>query len=126
MGTFSELIALKNGSAVGRHASKKSVSGRLRARGDDQRFIAGPVSELWLVRASKLSLRALAVSLCLWKQAGLKRRKHGVKLSAAALDFWDIGRATKSRALKELEEAGLIHVERELGKLSDVTILPAE
>ena len=101
----------------------KRMTARYRAKRDRERFVAGPIPELWLARASKLNHKALAVGLCLWKQAGLKRRQSALNLSAAAIDFWDIGRNTKSRALKELEAAGLIRVERVLGKLSSITIL---
>jgi DNA-binding transcriptional ArsR family regulator len=55
--------------------------------------------------------RALHTFLALWHAACLKKRRV-VKLTTAVLDLLGVSRSAKARALKVLEDAGLVRVER--------------
>ena len=95
---------------------------KVKPRNTTGRFIKGPVPEAWLLSASKLPGKALAVGLCLWWVAGITNKKT-VRIGSELMDFWGIGRSTKSRALLALQEAGLVRIEQEAGKLGWITIL---
>lgn len=86
-------------------------------------FIMGPLPERWLVLASQLPGKALAVGLCLWKVARMTKRMQ-VRIGSDVVGYWGIGRMPKARALQALRKAGLIRIEQERGKLGLVTILP--
>ena len=88
-------------------------------------FIRGPIPEVWVARAFTVSSRALVVGLVLWKLAGMRKGKT-VRLSAAASRLWGLSRSTRSRALHDLEAAGLVRVQRLRGRMAVVTILPAK
>ena len=88
-------------------------------------FVKGPIPGDWLVRASKVSGRALRVGLALWFLVGFKR-------SRIVKPTWDTWRRfglcpdSGSRGLAALENAGLIKVERASGKCPVVTICESE
>jgi DNA-binding transcriptional ArsR family regulator len=88
------------------------------------RFIAGPVYVAWLRRARTLGVTALWVGLGLWFLRGLQR-KDSFLVSNLAMQAWEVGPDAKSRALRALERAGLITVERRGRRSPSVTILPA-
>jgi hypothetical protein len=75
-------------------------------------FLRGPVPWPWLEAAARLPGKALALSLCLWREAG-RRRCRTVKLSPAR------------RALRSLEAAGLVVIDRQPGRGLAVTIVDA-
>ena len=86
------------------------------------KFIAGPVDVSWLVQASQLGVKALLVGLALWHIRGLRKADTFI-VSNIMVQDWGILPDAKRRALRKLEEAGLIRVEKR-GKLSPfVTIL---
>jgi hypothetical protein len=101
-------------------AGEETVSGRLRAT--HGRFLKGPIPWSWIVRASTLPGRALLVGLCIWRLAGATR-SHTVSLGNSDLKPLGIDRATKSRALTVLEQAGLIGVARQPGRFPKITLL---
>jgi hypothetical protein len=74
-------------------------------------FIAGPVDVAWVLRASKLGVKALQVGLLLWHLKGLRRSDTFI-VSNLMAERWGITPDAKGRALRKLEKAGLISVER--------------
>jgi hypothetical protein len=85
------------------------------------RFLKGPVPWHWIVVAAALPGSALLIGLCLWRLAGAVKCKT-ISLGNADLRPLGIDRASKSRALRALEGAGLIEVVRERGRFPKVTL----
>jgi DNA-binding transcriptional ArsR family regulator len=75
------------------------------------KFIAGPVDVSWVCQASQLGVTALLVGLVLWHVKGL-RQTHSFILSNLMVREWGISPDAKSRALRALEKARLITIER--------------
>ncbi len=75
-----------------------------------------------LQRAARLPGRALHVYLAIRHRCDLRREKT-VTLPANYLQTFGIGRDVKRRALAELETAGLIRVERLVGRTARVTLV---
>jgi hypothetical protein len=86
-------------------------------------FIMGPLPEQWLVLASQLPGKALEVGLCLWKVARMTKRMQ-VRIGSDVVERWGIGRMPKARALRALQNAGLIRIDQERGKLGLITLIP--
>jgi hypothetical protein len=80
------------------------------------KFIAGPIDVSWVCKASRLGVKALLVGLALWHLKGL-RRDNSFLVSNLMLQEWGIQPDAKARALRKLEKAKLITVERR-GKCS--------
>jgi len=89
------------------------------------KFLKGPVPWPWLVAAAKLPGKALAVGLALWRLSGATKSAT-VRLSNAEVAVLGVDRSAKSRALKWLEEAGLVRIEQKPGRIPSVTILSIE
>ena len=87
-------------------------------------FLKGPIPLEWLQRAAQLPGKSLHVAIALWQRAGMKK-SNGLKLSNKILDGMGVDRYAKRRALKALEGAGLVSVERHHGKNPIVTLLDA-
>jgi hypothetical protein len=85
-------------------------------------FLKGPVPMHWLSVAAKLPGKALAVGLWLWFSSGLTRSPT-IKFSVSHLEDWGVPPSTARRALKSLEGAGLVRVERLPGCKARVTII---
>jgi hypothetical protein len=100
-------------------ATFEGVVNRLRI--PEGRFLKGPVPWLWIVVAADLPGNALLVGLCLWRLAGAMKCRT-ILLGNADLRPLGIDRASKSRALRDLEGAGLIEVARERGRFPKVTL----
>jgi hypothetical protein len=75
------------------------------------KFIKGPVDVRWICRASRLGVKALLVGLALWHLKGL-RTANAIIVSNLMLRDWGILPDAKWRALRKLEAAGLIRIER--------------
>ena len=88
------------------------------------KFIAGPVDVSWVCQASRLGVKILLVGLALWHLKGL-RRDNSFLVSNMMLREWGIQPDAKGRALRALEKAGLIAVERR-GKHSPRVTLTVE
>jgi len=86
-------------------------------------FLRGPIPWPWLDAAARLPGKALALSLVLWREAG-RRRSRTVKL---CLRWAGLGvkEAAARRALRNLEAAALVRVQRKPGRGLEVTILEA-
>jgi DNA-binding transcriptional ArsR family regulator len=87
-----------------------------------KRFIAGPIPVSWVCHASKLGVKTLLVGLALWHIRGL-RKLNTFTVSNLMLRDWGIQADAKSRALRKLEMAGLITVERRGKRSPQVTLL---
>jgi DNA-binding transcriptional ArsR family regulator len=83
------------------------------------KFIAGPVDVSWVCRASRLGVKALLVGLALWHLRGLRRSN----ISNLMLQKWGIQPDAKTRALRALEKAGLITLERQGKRSPRVTLI---
>ena len=86
------------------------------------KFIAGPMDVSWVVQASRLGVKALLVGLALWHLRGL-RKADTFLVSNLMLRDWGIEPDAKTRALRSLEHAGLISVERRSKRSPRVTLL---
>ena len=89
------------------------------------KFIAGPVDVSWLCRASHLGVKALLVGLALWHIKGLRKADTFI-VSNLMLQDWGIRPDAKRRALRKLEKAGLIKVERRGKRSPQVTLVVEE
>jgi hypothetical protein len=86
------------------------------------RFLKGPIPWPWLVRAMTLPGKALAVGLILWLQVGITgRRTVHFCLAHAAVE--GIPTTTARRAIRQLEQAGLVAIRRKPGRGLEVTLL---
>jgi DNA-binding transcriptional ArsR family regulator len=86
------------------------------------KFISGPVEVSWVCRAGRLGVKALLVGLALWHLRGL-RRSNSFIVSNLMMQEWDIRPDAKARALRKLERAGLIRVERRGKRSPQVTLV---
>jgi hypothetical protein len=86
------------------------------------KFIAGPIDVSWVCQASRLGVKALLVGLALWHLKGL-RRCNSFELSNLMVREWGIQPDAKARALRKLEKAGLITVERRGKRSPRVTLI---
>jgi DNA-binding transcriptional ArsR family regulator len=75
------------------------------------KFIAGPIDVSWVVQAKRLGGTVLLVGLALWHLKKL-RQSDTFTVSNLMLQEWGVQPDAKSRALRALERAGLIRVER--------------
>ena len=84
--------------------------------------LEGPIPLDWLSAAARLPGKCLHVGIALWFVGGLQRSDVVSLSNMTALRF-GLDRNAKYRALTWLEQAGLIAVERKLGRPPMVTIL---
>jgi DNA-binding transcriptional ArsR family regulator len=86
------------------------------------KFIAGPIDVSWIVQASRLGVGALFLGNFLWYLRGL-RKSDTFTVSNLMLREWGIQPDAKRRALRKLEKAGLIRVERRGKRSPQVTLV---
>lgn len=84
-------------------------------------FLKGPIPLAWLERAARLPGKSLQAAVALWYAAGLLRSAR-IPLSNVSGHRFGLDRNAKYRALAWLERAGLVTVERTLGRSPVVTI----
>jgi hypothetical protein len=107
---FVQFLKGKGGTSKGRRASP--IRGK---------FIAGPIDVQWVVQASRL-VKSLLVGLALWHLKRL-RQADTFMVSNLMLQEWGVQPDAKSRALRALERAGLIRVERQGKRSPKVTLI---
>ena len=90
-----------------------------------EHFLKGPVPLPWLETAARLPGRSLHAGVALWYVAGLTRSPT-IPLSNIAGGKFGLDRNAKYRALAWLECAGLVRVDRKLGRAPVVTIVLPE
>ena len=88
------------------------------------RFLRGPIPLPWLLKAMSLpGISPLKLGLALHFQAGLENSKSRLRLTTKLKNEFSLPDRTARLAVKELEAAGLIAVERKAGQCLSVTIL---
>lgn len=85
------------------------------------RFLKGPIPLETLATASCLPGKALAVYIALRHRCDLEG-KTTVSLPAALLRSFGVDKDAKTRALRVLENADLVQVERSLGRAARITL----
>jgi DNA-binding transcriptional ArsR family regulator len=88
------------------------------------RFLKGPIPLKQLTLAARLPGQALAAYLAIHHRAALTRLAS-VTLPKALMTQFGVSRDAKARALRALEEASLVTVERVNGRSARVTLLAA-
>jgi hypothetical protein len=81
----------------------------------------GPIDVAWVRQAAQLGVTALLVGLALWHLKGLRSANTFI-VSNLMVREWGIQPDAKTRALRKLEKAGLISIERR-GKRSPLVSL---
>jgi hypothetical protein len=104
-------VGLNGGLRRGRRASP--ISGK---------FIKGPLDFVWFSKARQLGVTALWVGFGLWFLRGL-RRSNSFTVSNLMMQEWGVQRDAKARALRALEKAGLITIERRGKRSPRVTLV---
>jgi DNA-binding MarR family transcriptional regulator len=92
---------------------------RARHRG---RFLKGPIPLPQIAAAARLPGQALALFLAVHHQTALTK-KTIVTLPRGLLTDFGISPGAKARGLRQLEEAGLVRVERSRGRAARVGIV---
>ena len=86
-----------------------------------ERFLKGPIPLNWLTVATQLPGKTLAVAIVIWFKAGLTN-KATVRVTRKLLGTFGVSRHAGYHALNRLDDAGLISVERGVGKSPVVTL----
>lgn len=86
------------------------------------KFIAGPIDIIWLSGARKLGVSALWVGLGLWFLKGL-RKSDSFVVSNLIVRELGVQPDAKRRALRKLERAGLITIEKRGKRSPRVTLV---
>ncbi|MDA1054532.1 MAG: helix-turn-helix domain-containing protein [Planctomycetota bacterium] len=84
-------------------------------------FLKGPIPGAWLNAAGALPGKAFHVGVALWHAAGMAKQ-YEVKMTHDLLTKFGVLPDAGSRALKQLEAAGLVSVVRHDGRGPMVTI----
>ena len=84
-------------------------------------FLKGPIPRWWLERAATLPGKAFTIGVVLWYRMGITKKQE-VRPSWKLWAKFSIGRHAAYRGLHNLETAGLISVERHVGKNPVVTV----
>jgi hypothetical protein len=77
---------------------------------------------VWLLQARRLGVTALLVGLALWHIKGLRKTDSFI-VSNLMLQEWEIQADAKRRALRALERAGLVEIERRGKRSPRVTLV---
>ena len=113
---------------VSAHADKPTAAGRplvstsFDSAGKRAEQLQASIPPDWLAAAAHLPGKSLHVGIALWRAAGVQNART-VLLSNTAVHRFGLDRNAKYRALAWLEEAGLISVERQVGRSPVVTLL---
>ena len=99
------------------------ISGKLISAPKKSLFLAGPIPLDWLHKAAELPGKSLNVAFAIWWLNGMAKGKP-LKLTPLSLNSFCVKREAASAALNRLEMAGLIHLQRSLGKRPTISILP--
>jgi hypothetical protein len=89
-------------------------------------YLTGPIPMTWVAEATRLSGRTWQVACALWFIGIRSRTKSAtVTLTEKTRRRFNLSRDAVKRGLRQLAGAGLVVVERPVGRHSVVTILPA-
>ena len=87
-------------------------------------FVKGPIPLRWLTEAARLPGKSpIVVGVALFHLAGLKGTRSGLALCPKRLAPFGLALRTVNHALRTLENAGLVTVDRASGRCPQVTIL---
>ena len=89
-----------------------------------EKFVRGPLPLGWVRAAARLPGKALAVGMELWFLSGCARDRT-VSVTLARLRRAGMSEDTARRAVRHLEAAGLVSVERGAGRAMAITLNPA-
>ena len=84
-------------------------------------FLHPKIEMLWVEKAAQLGLPALMVGILLHFRS-VWCGKDSVTLPKELLDTFHISRGVKQRALRNLEEAGLVSIVQEIGRSPLITL----
>jgi hypothetical protein len=84
-------------------------------------FLRGPLPGFWLSRAARLPGKSLHVALAIWFAAGLTDNRE-VKLTGRLLAKFAVLPDAGRRGLRQLEQDGLVRVQRHRGRCPLVVI----
>ena len=84
-------------------------------------FLHPKIEMLWVEKAAQLGIQALMVGILLHFRS-VWCGKDSVTLPKELLNKYNIFRGVKQRALKSLEEAGLVSIAQETGRRPVVTL----
>lgn len=88
-------------------------------------FLRGPIPLAWLQRAAATrSSSSLKVGLVLYYLAGMRKSQQGIVVTVKRCEPWGLQRKAVKFGLDELERAGLVQVDRSIGRAPRVDILP--
>ena len=104
------------------HVAKERPAPLVRHQRQKGRFLKGPVPLNWLATAGRAPGQALQVANVLAFEVGVEKSQT-VKLCHKRLREFGVEKDAASRALRALEGAGLVQVERPPGKSPIVTVL---
>lgn len=98
---------------LGITARTQAVSlGQPRRTAPQGQFLKGPIPLPWLQQAAALPGKAFHVGVVVWYLVGLTST-HTVRVTRAVLKRFGVQHETGRRALRALEQAGLLRVERQ-------------
>jgi hypothetical protein len=97
------------------------ATGTHEVRAPTVKFIKGPIPLEWISRANALPGKAGAVGVALWFLAGVQK-SSSVKLTGEAAQIAGCARKAIYQALRSLEVAGLVTVQRRRGGRPSVEI----
>jgi DNA-binding MarR family transcriptional regulator len=86
------------------------------------RFLKGPILLAEIAAAARLPGQALAVLLAVYHRAAISRDSR-VRLPRGLMQEFGVTKDAKARALRQLEAAGLIRVERRTGRAAVVELV---
>ena len=98
------------------------LSGGLEESKKSELFLKGPVPLSWLSKASLLPGKSFNVGLALWWLEGMAKGKPH-KLTGSVIGHFGVKRDASRDALRRMEQAGLVRVERNPGSCPLVSIL---
>jgi len=95
---------------------------RTRARRAGQ-FLKGPIPLSWWTKAAALPGKALAFASAIWYKAGLNKTHSDIAVGDELAKRFGIRRGARYRALRHLQDAGLISVHQEPGCLARISLI---
>ena len=105
-------------------AYKNPQLDELSLRQQSKFFLHPQIQLIWIEKAAELGLQVLVVGLLLQFRK-LLLGKDSVTLPKEFLSKFGVSRGTKQRALKKLEEAGLVNVTQKSGRTPVIAVLKA-
>jgi hypothetical protein len=105
---------------------RQPAASKLPKPGKGEAYLTGPIPMTWIQEATRLSGRTWQVASALWFVGIRSRTKSAtVTLTEKTRRRFHLTECAVKRGLKQLADAGLVIVERQSGRRSIVTILPA-